>query len=114
MSVENGIIAADIAAMVLRKSFPRPLGDEARVVADGAHDGVALVAVAALAEVSAQVTVGLARSDDGLDGGAASEFASDLTMDAALLPGPKTMATRWRQLATILQGFLIAAEHEHV
>ncbi len=29
-------------------------------------------------------------------------------------PGPKTMATGWRQLATMLQGFLIAAEQAHV
>ncbi len=71
----------------MAQEFPQPLEDEAEVVADGAHDGVDLVAEAAFEEVSAQVTVGLAVADDGLDGGSPSELASDLTVDAALLAG---------------------------
>ena len=51
------------------QEFPQPLEDEAQVVADGAHDGVDLVAVSALEEVAAQVAVGFAMTDDGFDGG---------------------------------------------
>ncbi len=56
-------------------------------VADGAHDGVDLVAVAALEEVSPKMAIGLAIADDGFDGGPEPEFSSDLAVDAALLPG---------------------------
>ncbi len=54
-------------------------------MADGAHDGVGLAAEAALEEVAAQMAVGFAMADDGLNGGSSPEFASDLAMDAALL-----------------------------
>ncbi len=64
-----------------------PPEDEAHVVADGAHDGVDLVAEAAVQEVSVQMAIGFAVTDDGLDGGAAPEFLFDLPVDAALLPG---------------------------
>ena len=37
------------------QKFPQPLEDEAKVVADGAHDGVDLVAEAAVQEVTAQM-----------------------------------------------------------
>ena len=70
----------------MAQEFPQPLEDEAQVVADGAHDGVDLVAVSALEEVAAQVAVGFAMTDDGFDGGSPSELLLDLSMDAALLP----------------------------
>ena len=56
-------------------------------MADGAHDGVDLVAEAAVQEVAAQMAVGLAMADHRFDGGPSPQFASDLTKDAALLPG---------------------------
>ena len=59
----------------------------AEVVADGAHDGVDLVAKAAFEEVSAQMAVGFAMTNDGLDGGPTPELLFDLAVNAALLPG---------------------------
>ena len=56
-------------------------------VAGGAHDGVDLVAEAALEEVAAEMAVGLAVSDDGLDGGSPAQLLFDLAVDAALLAG---------------------------
>ena len=47
-----------------------------------------MVAEAAFQEVAAQMAVRLAMADGRLDGGAAPEFAFDLAVDAALLPGP--------------------------
>ncbi len=38
-------------------------------------------------EVAAQMAVSFAVSDDGFDGGSSPQFASDLAVDAALLPG---------------------------
>ena len=69
------------------QKFPQPLEDKAQVVADGAHDGVDVVAEAAFEEVAAQVAVGLAMSDDGFDGGPSPQLLLDLAMDAALLAG---------------------------
>ena len=71
----------------MAQEFLQPLEDEAEVVADGAHDGVDLIAEAALEEVSAQMAVCLAVSDDGFDGGSPPEFVLDLPVDAALLAG---------------------------
>jgi hypothetical protein len=71
----------------LGQEFPLPLEDESEVVTDGAHDGVDLIAEAALEEVSAEMAVCLAVSDDGFDGGSPSEFLFDLAMNAALLAG---------------------------
>ena len=85
----------------MAQEFPQPLEDEAQVVADGAHDGVDLVAVVAVQEVAAQVAVGLAMADDGLDGGAAPEFAFDLTMDAAFLARFEDPVGPWRIVADI-------------
>ncbi len=67
--------------------MPQPFEDEAQVVSNSAHDGVDLVAEAAFQEVSAQMAVRLAVSDDGFDGGPAPELLPDLAVDAALLPG---------------------------
>ncbi len=39
------------------QKFPRPFEDEAEVVADGAHNGVDLVAIAALEEVAAKTNL---------------------------------------------------------
>ncbi len=63
----------------------QPLEDEAEVVADGAHDGVDLVAAAAVQEVSPKMAIGLAVADDGFDGGSPPEFLLELPVDAALL-----------------------------
>ena len=71
----------------MAQEFPQPLEDEAQVVADGAHDGVDLVAEAAFQEVAAEMAVHLAMSDDGFDGGSSPQFASDLPVDGALLTG---------------------------
>ena len=62
------------------QEFPQPLEDEAHVGADGAHDGVDLVAAAALEEGAAQMAVGFAMADDGLDGGPAPQFSLDLAV----------------------------------
>ncbi len=70
----------------MAQEFPQPLEDEAQVVADGAHDGVDVVAEASMQEVAAQMAVGLAMSDDGLDGGSSPQFLLDLSVDAAFLP----------------------------
>ncbi len=67
------------------QEFPQPLEDEAEVVADGAHDGVDLVAAASVQEVAPQMAVGFAMADDGLYGGSASEFLLDLAVNATLL-----------------------------
>ena len=67
------------------QEFPQPLEDESEVVADGAHDGVDLVSEAALEEVSPQMAVCLAVSDDGFDGGSPPEFFFDLAVHAAFL-----------------------------
>ena len=75
--------------------MPQPFEYEAQVVADGAHDGVDLVAEAAVQEVSAQMAVRLAVSDDGFDGGAPPQFLLDLAMDAAFLPGSEDPARLW-------------------
>ncbi len=83
------------------QEFPQPLEDEAEVVADGAHDGVDLVAVAALEEVSGQVAVGFAMADDGLYGGSASEFLLDLAVNAALLARFEDPVGLWRIVAPI-------------
>jgi len=65
------------------QKFPQAFKDEAQVVADGAHDGVELVAEAAFEEVSAKMAVGFAMAEGGFDGGPPPQFASDLAMDAA-------------------------------
>ena len=54
-------------------------------VSGAAHDGVDLVAWAAFQEVAPEMAVGLAMTDDGLDGGSPPEFAFDLSVNAALL-----------------------------
>ena len=71
----------------MAQECPQPLEDESEVVTDSAHDGVDLIAEAALEEVSAQVAVCLAVSDDGFDGGSPPEFLLDLAVNAALLAG---------------------------
>ncbi len=47
------------------------------------------------------MAVYLAMADDGFDGGSSPEFASDLTVDAALLPGPIAPVWVWRIVADI-------------
>src|SRR6202021_3447450 len=63
----------------------QPDEDAAEVVADGGEDDVGGIAGAAFEVAAADVAFGLEVSDDGLDGGAAAQFALDDTEDAALL-----------------------------
>ena len=67
------------------QKLSQPFEDEAQVLAYGAHDGVELVALAALEEVAAQMAVGFAMADHRFDGGAPPQFLFNLAMDAALL-----------------------------
>ena len=66
---------------------PQPFEDEADVVADSTHDGVDAVAEASLEEVSVEMAVALAVSDDRFDGGSPPKFPFDLAVDAAFLAG---------------------------
>ncbi len=81
----------------MAQEFPQPLENEAEVVADGAHDGVDVVAEAAVQEVAAEMAVGLAVSDDRFDGGSSSQLLFDLSVDAAFLPRAEDPA-RFRRL----------------
>jgi len=81
--------------------FPEPVEDEAEVVSDGGHDGVDLVALASLEEVSGQMAIGFAMSDDGLDGGPPPEFLFDLSMNAAPLAGFEDPARLWHIVAPV-------------
>ena len=69
----------------MAQESPQPPEDKAKIVADGAHDGVDVVAETPFQEVAPQMSVGLAMTDDRFDGGPPLEFLFDLTMDAALL-----------------------------
>ena len=83
------------------QEFPQPLEDETQVVTDGAHDGVKLVAVAALEKVAPQMAVHLAMADDGFDGGSPPEFASDLAVNAAFLSRAEDPVWLWRIVAPV-------------
>ncbi len=65
-------------------------------MADGAHDGVDLVAEAAFQEVAVQMAIGFAVADDGLDGGSSPQLLLDLPVDAALLAGFEDPVWLWR------------------
>lgn len=54
-------------------------------MADGGEDDVGSVSCAAFEVAAPEVTFGLQVSDDGFDGGAASQLALDDAEDAALL-----------------------------
>jgi len=56
-------------------------------VADGGEDGVDGIALCSLEIAAVEMTLGLHMADDGLDGGATSEFALDDAEHAALLAG---------------------------
>jgi hypothetical protein len=56
-------------------------------VTDGGEDDVGGVSCAAFEIATAEVTFGLQVTDDGFDGGAATQLALDDTEDAALLAG---------------------------
>ncbi len=80
---------------------PQPLEDESEVIADGGHDGIDLVALASLEEVPAQMAVGFAVTDDGLDGGPPPEFLFDLSMNAAPLAGFEDPDRIWHIVAPV-------------
>lgn len=71
----------------MAQEFPQLLEDEAKVLADGAHDDVDLIAKAADEDVAAEMAVGFAMSDNGLEGRSAPELFLDLAGHAALLAG---------------------------
>ena len=68
----------------------------AQVVADGAHDGVEVIAVSAFEEVSAQMAIGFAMADDGLDGGAPPQFLLDVACRAEPWLAAEGMQFPWR------------------
>jgi len=70
-----------------------PGEDAAEIVTDGWADDIGGIAGAAFEVAAAEVTSGLQVPDDGLDGGAAAQFAVNDPEDAALLTGEED-ATR--------------------
>ena len=63
---------------------------QAEVVAGGGEDGVDGVARAEPEIVAAHAVLGFEMADDGLDGGAAAQFALDLVGHAPFLSASKT------------------------
>lgn len=70
-------------------------------MAGGGEDDVGGVAGAAFEIAAAEVTFGLQVAGDGLDGGAAPQFAPDDTEDAALLARHEDVAGILRVVAAV-------------
>lgn len=64
----------------------QPLGQASEVMAGGGQYGIDAVSLAAFEIIPVQSMVFLEMPDNGFNGGAAPEFAFDLSVDAALLP----------------------------
>ncbi len=70
----------------MKPQKPQPVQEEAEVVSDGGEDGVVGVAGPVGEVASSHSVFSFEMTDDGFDGGAASEVSFDRWCDASLLP----------------------------
>ena len=66
-------------------NFFQPFEEEAEVVADGTHENIDVVSEVSFEEVSIQVAIGFAMSDDSFYCGSSPQLLFNLAVDAALL-----------------------------